>query len=111
MVELNTAIADYTAARPLICTAIDSDKAFDQRHVYKDMLAGAAGGQARGLCSPAALKRYPSTPHRLQAAGGTFSSTSSHKTMMNLSARGGSPRYNYDESDTSAQLPDTATSL
>ena len=38
MVELNTAVADYTAARPLVYTSTDSDKAFDRRHVYRNAL-------------------------------------------------------------------------
>ena len=60
MVELNTAIADYTAARPLIYTTMDSDKAFDQRHVYREMLSGAAGGQAAvGMFSK---NSYPAAP-------------------------------------------------
>ena len=35
MVELNTAIADGQAARPLIYTTMSSDAAFDRRHVYR----------------------------------------------------------------------------
>ena len=49
MVELNTAIADYTAARPLVYTASDSDKAFDRRHVYRDAFAAAEGASRHTL--------------------------------------------------------------
>ena len=38
MVELNTATADYSAARPMLYTSVDSDKAFDKRHVYRNGL-------------------------------------------------------------------------
>ena len=38
MVELNTATADYSAARPMIYTSMDSDKAFDRRHVYRNAI-------------------------------------------------------------------------
>ena len=38
MVELNTATADYSAARPMIYTSMDSDKAFDRRHVYRNAM-------------------------------------------------------------------------
>lgn len=42
MVELNTAVADYSAARPLLYTTMDSTKAFDRRHIYRtwDNIAG-----------------------------------------------------------------------
>lgn len=38
MVEVNTSTADYSAARPMVYTSIDSDKAFDRRHVYRNAL-------------------------------------------------------------------------
>ena len=38
MVELNTATADYSAARPMIYTSMDSDQAFDRRHVYRNAI-------------------------------------------------------------------------
>lgn len=47
MVEVNTSIADYSAARPMIYTSMDSDKAFDRRHVYRNALD--ASIEASGL--------------------------------------------------------------
>lgn len=38
MVEVNTSTADYSAARPMVYTSVDSDKAFDRRHVYRNAL-------------------------------------------------------------------------
>ena len=38
MVELNTATADYSAARPMIYTTTDSSVAFDRKHVYRNGL-------------------------------------------------------------------------
>ena len=46
MVELNTATADYGSARPVLYTSMDSDKAFDKRHVYRSALDAGMGARA-----------------------------------------------------------------
>ena len=46
MVELNTATADYSAARPMIYTTTDSDKAFDRKYVYRNAMDTAIDARA-----------------------------------------------------------------
>ena len=84
MVELNTAIADFSSARPLVYTSMDSEKAFDRRHVYRNAseAASIAAAATMHLRQGAAQGRTAIDDAHSETLGIMGSMNSAHADIM-----------------------------
>jgi len=85
MVELNTAVADFGAARPMLYTTVDSSKQFDKRYIYnttmKDTFDGIASLPAEFLKGDRGLSSY--LPNLDALSSGMFGVSKTMNEEMN----------------------------